>query len=277
MRLVYTVEVEEAIRDKRDHFADDMRQELATTLRLSLGRGPRHPRRARQARREGPRLAARDGRSFASGSRTPPTSPSSTTASSKSSSSELSEVDGPGRQRDHLQDPRGRRVANSRARRRPGEGHRLRRVDELGLREASVTTRDEDIIVEVPGSDETSFSGHQRDYPQDGPPRVQDGGRRGQREFFGRPPSSTRTSRGEGIAQYTESAPDGLDGRPQEAAVQGASTRACRASRQSTRPRRMNECLARFKTWATTLNVPDDHAIGFERSPSRSTLRAAAS
>src|SRR5689334_13640805 len=29
MRLVYTVEVEDAIRDKRDHFADDMRQELA--------------------------------------------------------------------------------------------------------------------------------------------------------------------------------------------------------------------------------------------------------
>jgi len=32
-----------------------------------------------------------------------------------------------------------------------------RRVDELGLREASVTTRDEDIIVEVPGSNEQSF------------------------------------------------------------------------------------------------------------------------
>ena len=30
MRLVYTVEVEEAIRDKRDHFADEMRSELAT-------------------------------------------------------------------------------------------------------------------------------------------------------------------------------------------------------------------------------------------------------
>ena len=33
MRLVYTVEVEEAIRDKRDHFADEMRQELATSAR----------------------------------------------------------------------------------------------------------------------------------------------------------------------------------------------------------------------------------------------------
>src|SRR5208283_3196992 len=32
-----------------------------------------------------------------------------------------------------------------------------RRVDELGLREAAVTTRDEDVIVEVPGTDEKSF------------------------------------------------------------------------------------------------------------------------
>jgi len=32
MRLVYTVEVDEAIRDKRDHFADDMRLQLATAL-----------------------------------------------------------------------------------------------------------------------------------------------------------------------------------------------------------------------------------------------------
>jgi preprotein translocase subunit SecD len=33
----------------------------------------------------------------------------------------------------------------------------LRRVDELGLKEAAVSTRDEDIIVEVPGTDEEAF------------------------------------------------------------------------------------------------------------------------
>ena len=32
-----------------------------------------------------------------------------------------------------------------------------RRVDELGLREAAVTVRDEDIIIEVPGEDERTF------------------------------------------------------------------------------------------------------------------------
>jgi preprotein translocase subunit SecD len=39
MRLVYTVEVEEAIRDKRDHFADDMRQELAKIFQIHSGDG----------------------------------------------------------------------------------------------------------------------------------------------------------------------------------------------------------------------------------------------
>src|SRR5690606_9902527 len=33
----------------------------------------------------------------------------------------------------------------------------LRRVDELGLREASGSTRDEDVLVEVPGQDEAAF------------------------------------------------------------------------------------------------------------------------
>ncbi len=39
LRLVYTVEVEEAIRDKRDHYADDMRQELATSFGFHTGDG----------------------------------------------------------------------------------------------------------------------------------------------------------------------------------------------------------------------------------------------
>lgn len=39
MRLVYTVEVEEAIRDKRDRFADDMRQDLATAFGFHTGEG----------------------------------------------------------------------------------------------------------------------------------------------------------------------------------------------------------------------------------------------
>src|SRR5208282_2426596 len=40
MRLVYTVEVEEAIRDKRDHLADEMRQSLGVLFGFHSGDGP---------------------------------------------------------------------------------------------------------------------------------------------------------------------------------------------------------------------------------------------
>jgi preprotein translocase subunit SecD len=39
LRLVYTVEVEEAIRDKRDKFADEMRHELAVAYNFHTGEG----------------------------------------------------------------------------------------------------------------------------------------------------------------------------------------------------------------------------------------------
>ena len=39
LRLVYTVEVEEAIRDKRDHIADEMKQDLAVAFQLHSGEG----------------------------------------------------------------------------------------------------------------------------------------------------------------------------------------------------------------------------------------------
>ncbi|HSY25762.1 MAG TPA: hypothetical protein VK841_26765, partial [Polyangiaceae bacterium] len=39
LRLVYTVEVDDAIRDKRDHFADEMREALTTAFALHTGDG----------------------------------------------------------------------------------------------------------------------------------------------------------------------------------------------------------------------------------------------
>src|SRR5262249_49924048 len=39
LRLVYTVEVDEAIRDKRDKFGDDMRRELALAMGIHSGEG----------------------------------------------------------------------------------------------------------------------------------------------------------------------------------------------------------------------------------------------
>ena len=159
LRLVYTVDVEEAIKDKRDRYYDEMRQQLATAFGFHTGdKPPTREELAKLDEKVHAREAARQGR---------------------------------GHQR-HLRGPRRRRqdrrgvpqeVPGRDARcsaRRQGDGRpssirpevesRIReravnqakdtinrRVDELGLREAAVTTRDEDIIIEVPGEDEKTF------------------------------------------------------------------------------------------------------------------------
>ena len=118
LRLVYTVEVEEAIRDKRDQLrrrdapgARDDRTSIHTGDGLVTRDG------AREARREGPRLDARERASSASSSRTRPTRRRSTTASRRSSRSELAQQTGPGddevtfkiRAEVEIADPRARR------------------------------------------------------------------------------------------------------------------------------------------------------------------------
>ena len=95
VRLVYTVEVEEAIRDKRDHYADDMRQELATSFGFHSGEGRVTREELREAGREGPRRDARVGHHppDLQGSRR--TSRSSTTASTSRSSASWAEPRAP--------------------------------------------------------------------------------------------------------------------------------------------------------------------------------------
>ena len=68
----------------------------------------------------------------------------------------------------------------------------------------------------------------------------------------------------EGIAQYTEGSPDGVDGSGHKRQpVKGYYARmSCQPTKYAAEG--MSECLARFKAWAATLSVPDDHAIGFE-------------
>jgi preprotein translocase subunit SecD len=263
LRLVYTVEVDEAIRDKRDHFADEMRQELATAFGFHSGEG-------RVTRDE---LAKLDDKLRVA---EPETAIIRVTFKDKADKSkiderftkkflgELGETPGPAddqvtfKIRPEVESQiRDRAVAQAKE-------TVSRRVDELGLREASVTTRDEDIIVEVPGSNEESFR------------EIKDTIRRtarlefkmvddaGSDKAFGRLAlKADDIPEGEGIAQYEEQAPDGVD-----ASGHRKSTRAAYA-RMSCQPPKyahetLNDCLARFRSWTKTLNVPDDHVVGFE-------------
>jgi preprotein translocase subunit SecD len=263
LRLVYTVEVEEAIRDKRDNFADEMRLQLAKLLGVHSGEG-------RLSHDELPKLDAlvHVGQPESAIIRLKFKNKADVTKLddrfTKSFLGELAETQGPG---DDEVTFKIRGEVESQIRERAvaqAKDTVSRRVDELGLREASVTTRDEDIIVEVPGSDEQSF----RD--------IKDTIRRtarlefkmvddvGSEKIFG-PPAVKEEDlpEGEGLALYDETAPDGLDGSGHR---KQARARYARISCQP--PKYPNEslqdCVGRLRAWSKTLSIADDHVIGFE-------------
>ncbi len=126
-----------------------------------------------------------------------------------------------------------------------------RRVDELGLREASVTVRDEDIIVEVPGQDKKAFDEIKEIIRKTA--RLEFKMLDDETDFFGKIKDSDLPE-GEGISIYQENAPAG----PSKT-VQTHFARMVKREKES-----MGDCRERFKKWAKTLQVPDDHAIGFE-------------
>jgi preprotein translocase subunit SecD len=263
LRLVYTVEVDEAIRDKRDHFAEEMRQELATLLAVHSGDGritreelPKLEEKVRVAQPETAliRLKFKDKGDKAK----------LDDRFTKKFLTELSEAQGPGDDEvtfkirgDIESQIRERAVAQA-------KDTVSRRVDELGLKEASVTTRDEDIIVEVPGSDEQSFRDIKETIRRTARLEFKMVDDAGSEKTFGPPAVKDEDlPEGEGIALYEETAPDGLDGSGHK-----KTTRA-RFARMSCQPPKypnetMLECLGRFKAWTKGLSISDDHAVGFE-------------
>ncbi len=251
MRLVYTVEVEEAIRDKRDHFADEMRQELATIFQIHSGEGL-------LSREEAAKLEAKVHIA------TPESAlirlkfkDKADTAKiderfNKKFLTELSQTRGPA---DDEVTFKIRAEVESQIRDRAVTQAKEtvnRRVDELGLREANVTSRDEDIIVEVPGENEKTFNDIKEIIRRTARlefKMVDDVG-----DFFGHI-KDEEIPEGEGISIFQENAPDG----PGKSAV----THFARIVKRENET--IQECHDRLKKWVSTLDVPDDHQIGYEK------------
>lgn len=159
MRLVYTVEVEEAIRDKRDRYADEMRQELATIYGFHSGNGVlKHE-----------ELEKLDKVVHVS---TPTDSGPGVVRVTFSDANDIGKLDERynAKFKTELVMTRGPGAGVATFKIRSEVESQIRdkavtqakdtvnkRVDELGLREASITTRDEDIIVEVPGENKKAF------------------------------------------------------------------------------------------------------------------------
>ncbi len=251
LRLVYTVEVEEAIRDKRDHFADEMRHELAITYDFHKGDG--------LLRRE--EIALLDGKvKIAYGAETsilrvifkdPADVSKIDERFSKKFTGELSQQKGkePGEvvfkiRTDVETQIRERAVTQA-------KDTVIRRVDALALREASVTVRDEDIVIEVPGKDKKAFDEIKETIRQTA--RLEFKMVDDESDFFGNI-KDTDLPEGEGISIYQEQAPGGVG-----KTVQTHFARVVKRENES-----MLQARDRFKKWAKSLNVPDDHQVGFE-------------
>ena len=254
MRLVYTVQVDEAISDKRNRFADEMRQRLAVDLGISKPDAP---------------LTGADQDALAK--RVTIERPEVNRILFKfANKDDAAKID------DKFYEP----VKEELLLIRPGDplvvafkikseienGIRERavgqakktvenRVDELGLREAAITTRDEDIIIEVPGEDEKTFKEIQDIVAQTAKLefKILDD----DADFFGKL-DVTAHAMPTGASMQNELAPAGLT--PSGSVKQTPShyVRIVQQPSESTA-----QAKARLKEWCTTIGVPDDHQVGF--------------
>ncbi len=250
LRLVYTVEVEEAIRDKRDKFADEMRHELAVAYTFHQGDGLLK-REELTKLEEKVHVSAPEAAVVKIKFKDAADTKLVDDRFKKKFGGELSQIAGGTgevvfkiRQEVETQ-IRDKAVAQAKE-------TVNRRIDELGLKETSVATRDEDIIIEVPGKDNAEFE------------RVKEIVRKTARlefkmldddaDFFGKIPD-TEIPVSEGIEVRFENAPAGP----------GKTVKNNFARIEKRQDETMLQALDRLKKWTATLNVPDDHIIGYEK------------
>ncbi len=258
LRLVYTVDVDEAIKDKRDHYYEDMRLELTKIFGLHQGddlpsedvfkklrdkvdiEAPRRPvDEIRLHVKEGADPSKLDQRfiekfqSEMSFSRTQ----DQRTLVFKVRSNVGSQI-------------RERAVSQA-------KDIILRRVDELGLREAAVSSRDEDIIVEVPGEDEKSFATIREIISQTA--RLEFKMLDDDSDFFGAIQKAAKEEAlPEGLEFKLENAPVGKDDEGSTKTKANTFAVLAKQPKETT-----SQTLQRMREWVSTLDVPADREVGY--------------
>ncbi len=254
LRLVYTVDVDEAIKDKRDRYYDEIRAALATALGFHQGDKP-------PTVEELAKL---------------PTKVAVTKSKEQVGTITLTFNDVADAKK--VNDDFLKRFLGELQLQRAPDGKKLtfrirgevesgireravtqaketvhRRIDSLGVKEASLTVRDEDLIIEVPGEDEKQFAEMRDIISQTA--RLEFKMVDDDVDFFEEP------SKGEvpkGIVFMPENAPVG------KSASGGKQTKVihyARINRAEHEP--MPDALKRLKEWVSTLSVDPDHEIGF--------------
>jgi len=259
LRLVYTVDVDEAIKDKRDHYYEDMRLELAKIFGLHTGDELPSEETFRKLRDlvelESPRRPVDEIRIHVKEGADP----------SKLDERFLEKFRGE-MSFTRTQDQRTlafkiRSNVGSQIRERAvGQAREiiLRRVDELGLREAAVSSRDEDIIVEVPGEDEKSFATIREIISQTA--RLEFKLLDDESDFFGGIQKGAKeASLPEGLEFRIENAPIGKDGEGERHTKPNTYAFLAKLPKETT-----TQTLQRMREWASTLDVPSDREVGYE-------------
>ena len=254
LRLVYTVDVEEAIKDKRDRYYDEMREQLANSFGFHQGDKP--PTRDELAKLEDKvhLEKPRDKVSVINVAFVDPNDDAKVDdAFLKRFSGEMA-----------VQRPKKGAVAfkirpEVESRFREGAVNQAketinRRVDELGLREAAVTVRDEDIVIEVPGEDESTFKEIRDIISQTA--RLEFKMLDDSNDFFGNVAKNVKE----------EDLPKGVTvhNNVQSVPVGPGQTKQIHVAHIVKQPdETMKEARARLQEWVSTLNVPDDHEVGY--------------
>lgn len=261
LRLVYTVDVNEAIKDRRNRFYEDMRSAQAKAYGLHSGDQAPTEQVLQQLREkvtiEAPRQHVNEIR-----------------LTFKDPADIQAKVDARFRDqfRGDLGDPsvsgnqviyRVREAAETQIRDSAVSQAKeiiLRRIDELGLKETSVSTRGEDIIVEVPGEDEKGFATIREIISQTA--RLEFKLLDDDTDFFG--PFREKFERGElknlpeGLHFEMEAAPVGKQG---DEVLQKTNTY---VFLEKDEKEDAKAALKRLRDWVETLPMPQDREVGYE-------------
>lgn len=258
LRLVYTVDVEEAIRDRRDSRYEDMRRELAKIYQLHEGDDTPSEEVYQKLREIVELTASRKNTNnitLVVKEGADPAKIDSRFLNQFGGDLAFSRSEDERKYEFHLKEATESEIRTAAV--NQAKEIILRRVDELGLREASVSTRDEDIIVEVPGREEARFDEIREIISQTA--RLEFKLLDDNNDFLGQLSQDVSASIPDGVELRAESVPVGVD--PEGDALRQTSTYAFAELRKGEDPK---AALARLKDWTSTLELPPDREFGYE-------------
>lgn len=260
LRLVYNVDVNEALKDRRDRHYEDMQVALAKLFELHSGdERPSEEVYAKLREKVTLEKPPADSRSIKLTVKDPADQSKIDTLFLQQFASELAYSQSSG---DNAYTFRLRNSVETQIRESAvGQAKEIinRRVDDLGLREAAVSTREEDVIVEVPGQDESAFKEIRDIIGQTA--RLEFKLLDDEADFFG--PlrmSADKTSLPEGVGIRQETVSIGQD--PEGDVRRKTISYAVMEKREQETAK---ESLERFKAWTATLALPPDRELGYEQ------------